>query len=84
MKLTATLAAVALAQAHGYAPVILQGSGETADATIADLAVAVNAGQMKTGSVCRGERSATYNQLLCSEEELGATVPGKKVFAARR
>jgi len=71
-KRTETLEAVALAQAHGYAPVISQGSGDTEDATIADLAVAVNAGQIKTGSVCRGERTAKYNQLLHNEEELGA------------
>ena len=79
-------AANALAQARGYASVISHRSGETEDATIADLAVALNAGQIKTGSVCRGERTAKYNQLLRIEEELGARAffPGKKVFAARR
>ena len=84
--LTETLETVALAQARGYAPVISHRSGETEDATIADLAVAVNAGQIKTGSVCRGERTAKYNQLLRIEEELGARALylGKKVFAARR
>jgi enolase len=84
--LTETLATVALAQARGYASVISHRSGETEDATIADLAVALNAGQIKTGSVCRGERTAKYNQLLRIEEELGARAvyPGKKVFAARR
>jgi len=84
--LTETLATVALAQARGYAPVISHRSGETEDATIADLAVALNAGQIKTGSVCRGERTAKYNQLLRIEEELGARAffPGKKIFAARR
>jgi len=84
--LTETLETVALAQACGYAPVISHRSGETEDATIADLAVALNAGQIKTGSVCRGERTAKYNQLLRIEEELGARAvyPGKKIFAARR
>jgi enolase len=84
--LTETLETVALAQARGYAPVISHRSGETEDATIADLAVALNAGQIKAGSVCRGERTAKYNQLLRIEEELGARAvyPGKKIFAARR
>jgi enolase len=84
--LTETLETVALAQARGYASVISHRSGETEDATIADLAVALNAGQIKTGSVCRGERTAKYNQLLRIEEELGARAffPGKKVFATRR
>jgi enolase len=84
--LTETLDTVALAQAQGYAPVISHRSGETEDATIADLAVGLNAGQIKTGSVCRGERTAKYNQLLRIEEELGARAvyPGRKVFAAKR
>jgi enolase len=84
--LTETLETVALAQARGYASVISHRSGETEDVTIADLAVALNAGQIKTGSACRGERTAKYNQLLRIEEELGARAlyPGKKVFAARR
>lgn len=84
--LTETLETVALAQARGYAPVISHRSGETEDATIADLAVALNAGQIKAGSVCRGERTAKYNQLLRIEEELGARAvyPGKKIFAARQ
>lgn len=84
--LTETLETVALAQKRGYASVISHRSGETEDATIADLAVALNAGQIKTGSVCRGERTAKYNQLLRIEEELGdrAVYPGKKIFAARR
>jgi enolase len=66
--------------------VISHRSGETEDATIADLAVGLNAGQIKTGSVCRGEQTAKYNQLLRIEEELGARAvyPGEKVFAARR
>lgn len=84
--LTETLETVALAQKRGYASVISHRSGETEDATIADLAVALNAGQIKTGSVCRGERTAKYNQLLRIEEELGerAIYPGKKIFASRR
>ena len=69
--LSETLETVALAQQHGYASVISHRSGETEDTTIADLAVALNAGQIKTGSVCRGERTAKYNQLLRIEEELG-------------
>ena len=74
----------ALAQKHGYASVISHRSGETEDTTIADLAVALNAGQIKTGSVCRGERTVKYNQLLRIEEELGerARYLGKKAFAA--
>jgi enolase len=81
--LTETLATVALAQERGYASVISHRSGETEDATIADLAVALNAGQIKTGSVCRGERTAKYNQLLRIEEELGARARylGRQVFA---
>ena len=84
--LSETLETVALAQKRGYAPVISPRSGETEDATIADLAVALNAEQIKTGSVCRGERTAKYNQLLRIEEELGdrALYPGKKIFVARR
>ncbi|MBI3248959.1 MAG: phosphopyruvate hydratase [Deltaproteobacteria bacterium] len=84
--LTETLETVALAQNRGYASVISHRSGETEDATIADLAVALNAGQIKTGSVCRGERTAKYNQLLRIEEELGerALYLGKKALAPRR
>ena len=84
--LTETLETVALAQERGYASVISHRSGETEDATIADIAVALNAGQIKTGSVCRGERTAKYNQLLRIEEELGARAvyPGKTIFARRR
>jgi enolase len=81
--LSETLETCALARAHHYAAVISHRSGETEDTTIADLAVAVNAGQIKTGSVCRGERTAKYNQLLRIEEELGARARylGKKAFA---
>jgi enolase 1/2/3 len=80
--LTETLEAIAVARDAGYTTVISHRSGETEDATIADLAVAVNAGQIKTGSPCRGERTAKYNQLLRIEEALGrrATYPGQKAF----
>ena len=83
--LTETLEAVRLAHTHGYATVMSHRSGETEDATIADLAVAVNAGQIKTGSVSRGERTAKYNQLLRIEEQLGkrAVYPGRAVFATQ-
>ena len=69
--LTETLDTVAMAQRAGYATVISHRSGETEDSFIADLAVATNAGQIKTGSLCRGERTAKYNQLLRIEEQLG-------------
>jgi len=84
--LTETLDTIALARTAGYTSVISHRSGETEDATIADLAVAVNAGQIKTGSACRGERTAKYNQLLRIEEILGrrAVYPGRSAFAARR
>ncbi len=80
--LTETLETVALGKTHGYSSVISHRSGETEDTSIADLAVALNAGQIKTGSVCRGERTAKYNQLLRIEEELGsrAVYAGKQVF----
>jgi enolase len=83
--LTETLEAIAVARAAGYTTVISHRSGETEDATIADLAVAVNAGQIKTGSPCRGERTAKYNQLLRIEEELGrrAKYPGVQAFTYR-
>jgi enolase len=69
--LTETLDAVDLATRNGYSCVISHRSGETEDTTIADLAVALNAGQIKTGSMCRTDRVAKYNQLLRIEEELG-------------
>ena len=72
-----TLAAVALAQTHGYRAVVSHRSGETCDDSIADLAVAVNAGLIKTGSACRGERLAKYNRLLEIEDDLS----GAGVFA---
>jgi enolase len=84
--LTETLQTIERAKRAGYTTVISHRSGETEDATIADLAVAVNAGQIKTGSACRGERTAKYNQLLRIEETLGrrAVYPGRAAFAPRR
>ena len=70
-SLTETLDTIALATRNGYANVVSHRSGETEDTTIADLAVATNAGQIKTGAPSRGERTAKYNQLLRIEEELG-------------
>jgi enolase len=80
--LTETIAAVRLAQANGYTAVMSHRSGETEDATIADLAVALGAGQIKTGAPARSDRVAKYNQLLRIEEELGgkATYPGWGAF----
>ena len=80
--LTETLDAIALAQRSGYAAVISHRSGETEDTTIADLAVATNAGQIKTGAPSRTDRVAKYNQLLRIEEELGesAVYPGWSAF----
>jgi enolase len=77
--LTETLDAVRLAQTSGYVTIVSHRSGETPDDTIADLAVAVNAGLIKTGSACRGERLAKYNRLLAIEEDLEAA----GVFAGR-
>jgi len=81
--LTETLEAVELAKRAGYGTVISHRSGETEDTFIADLAVAVNAGQIKAGSLARGERTAKYNQLLRIEEELGqaASWPGRSLFS---
>ena len=83
--LTEALDAIALARANGYAVVISHRSGETEDTTIADLAVATNAGQIKTGAPSRSDRVAKYNQLLRIEEELGseATYPGWDAFPRR-
>src|SRR6201990_3301959 len=72
-SLTETINAVTLAQTNGYTSVMSHRSGETEDATIADLAVALNCGQIKTGSISRSDRIAKYNQLLRIEEELGAS-----------
>ncbi len=77
--LTETLAAVEMAHRAGYTAVMSHRSGETEDATIADLAVATNCGQIKTGSLCRSDRLAKYNQLIRIEEELGK----QAVFAGR-
>ena len=71
-SLTETLRAVEMAQRNGYTAVISHRSGETEDATIADIAVATNAGQLKTGTASRSDRMAKYNQLLRIQEELGA------------
>jgi len=80
--LTETLEAVSDARAAGYSAVMSHRSGETEDTTIADLAVATNCGQIKTGSLARSDRTAKYNQLLRIEEELGARAvyPGRQVF----
>jgi enolase len=80
--LSETLDAIALARANGYAAVISHRSGETEDTTIADLAVATGAGQIKTGAPSRSDRVAKYNQLLRIEEELGAEAvyPGWDAF----
>ena len=72
-SLTETLEAIEMAHRHGYTTVTSHRSGETEDATIADIAVATNSGQIKTGSLSRTDRMAKYNQLIRIEEELGAT-----------
>ncbi len=81
-SLTETIEAVNLATRHAYSSVISHRSGETEDTTIADLAVALNTGQIKTGSASRSDRVAKYNQLLRIEEELGdaATYLGRTIF----
>ena len=80
--LSETIAAVDMAHRAGYTSVMSHRSGETEDNTIADLAVALNTGQIKTGSASRSDRMAKYNQLLRIEEELDALAyfPGKKAF----
>jgi enolase len=82
--LTETLDTVALAMSNGYTAVMSHRSGETEDATIADLAVATNCGQIKAGAPARSDRVAKYNQLLRIEEDLGegAAYPGGRVFAS--
>ena len=84
--LSDTLACVRAAHAGGYGVVMSHRSGETEDTTIADLAVALGTGQIKTGAPCRAERTAKYNRLLRIEEELGAdaTFPGLDAFVQRR
>ena len=83
--LTETLETIELAKRAGYGTIISHRSGETEDTFVADLAVAVNAGQIKTGSLSRGERTAKYNQLLRIEEELGpsAVWPGRAAFGGQ-
>jgi len=83
--LTETLAAVEMAHKAGYTAVMSHRSGETEDSTIADLAVATNCGQIKTGSLARSDRTAKYNQLLRIEEELGAQAKyaGRDALKAR-
>jgi len=80
--LTETFAAIEMAKRAGYTAVISHRSGETEDSTIADIAVGLNAGQIKTGSLSRSDRISKYNQLLRIEEDLGdiASYPGKSTF----
>jgi len=80
--LTETLDAIAMANRAGYTAIVSHRSGETEDTTIADISVAVNAGQIKTGAPSRSERVAKYNRLLRIEEELGnnAQYPGRRAF----
>jgi len=80
--LTETFAAIEMAKRANYTSVISHRSGETEDTTIADIAVGLNAGQIKTGSLSRSDRIAKYNQLLRIEEDLGdvASYPGKAAF----
>lgn len=80
--LTETIQAIRLAQKSGWTSVVSHRSGETEDTTIADLAVAMGTGQIKTGSLCRSERIAKYNRLMKIEEELGSQAQylGKGVF----
>ena len=82
--LSETFKAMELAHRHGYTTVVSHRSGETEDATIADLAVATNAGQIKTGSLSRSDRMAKYNQLIRIEEDLGNTAKyaGRNAFRA--
>jgi enolase len=84
--LTETIAAVRMAHRAGYRSVMSHRSGETEDVTIADLAVALDCGQIKTGSLSRSDRVAKYNQLLRIEEALGAGAryPGRSTFGRGR
>ena len=81
-SLTETLEAIQMANRAGYTAIVSHRSGETEDTSIADLSVAVNAGQIKTGAPSRSDRVAKYNQLLRIEEELGvnARYPGRSAF----
>jgi enolase len=83
-SLTETLAAVEMAHKAGYTAVMSHRSGETEDSTIADLAVATNCGQIKTGSLSRSDRLAKYNQLIRIEEQLGASAHYAGAAAFRR
>jgi enolase len=82
--ITETLRCIEMARSNGYSAVVSHRSGETDDTTIADFAVATGVGQIKTGSVCRGERIAKYNRLLEIEHELGraATYAGKSIYSS--
>ncbi|MGE5199034.1 MAG: phosphopyruvate hydratase, partial [Rhodospirillaceae bacterium] len=84
--LTETLDAIEMAKRAGYTAVVSHRSGETEDSTIADIAVGLNAGQIKTGSLSRSDRIAKYNQLLRIEEDLGevASYPGRAAFYSVR
>jgi enolase len=84
--LSETFETIDLAHKSGYTTMISHRSGETEDATISDLAVAVNAGQIKPGAPARGERVVKYNQLLRIEEALGSAAyyPGREAFNPRR
>ena len=84
--LTETVDAIHMAHRAGYTAIISHRSGETEDTTIADLAVALNTCQIKTGAPCRSERVAKYNRLLRIEEALGETAvyPGMKAFQVKR
>lgn len=81
--MTETLQCIELAKKNGYTAVVSHRSGETSDTTIADFTVATGIGQIKTGSVCRAERTEKYNRLLEIEQELGscAKFAGREVYA---
>ncbi len=83
-SLTETVEAIAMARAAGYTSVVSHRSGETEDTTIADIAVGLNTGQIKTGSLSRSDRIAKYNQLLRIEDDLGAAAvyPGRGAFTS--
>jgi enolase len=85
-SLTETLSAIQMAQRAGWTAIVSHRSGETEDVTIADLVVATNSGQIKTGAPARTDRVAKYNQLLRIEEELGeaASYAGSRAFNVRR
>lgn len=81
--LTETLEAIECSRRGGYTSVVSHRSGETSDTTISDLAVGANTGQIKTGSMCRGERTAKYNRLLWIEDQLGARASYRDPFSSR-